>query len=228
MKDNQTRLVDMNKTKLNVRGILFDLDGTIVDSKRAYIEAARIASEALGHKPPSVRSALQIPKRLEQNQAIDDLIGTSAMEFLGVYLKTFYAITKWKTEPILGIQNTLENLRQKAKLALITMRNIPKTKVTEELEKFGLAQYFTYVVTAQDTRKPKPSPEALIRTIKAMDVKICECLIVGDSPSDIKAGKAAGAKTVAVTSGLYSRKELAILDPDLILKNANELPSYIE
>jgi HAD superfamily hydrolase (TIGR01509 family) len=218
----------MSKTKLKVKGILFDLDGTIVDSKQAYIEAARTAFQALGQKPPTLRTALQIPKRLEQNQPIDDLVKASTTQFLYVYLKTFYAITEMKTEPIPNIHIALETLRQKAKLALITMRNVPKTAIIKELGNFGLAQYFIYIVTAQDTHKPKPSPEALIRTLKAIDVQVCECLIVGDSTSDIKAGKAAGAKTVAVTSGLYSQRELAKLNPDLILKDATQLLNYIE
>jgi HAD superfamily hydrolase (TIGR01509 family) len=217
----------MSKTKLKVKGILFDLDGTIVNSKPAYIEAARTAFQALRQKPPTIRTILQIPKRLEQNQPIDDLIKTSTTQFLNVYLKTFYAITEVKSEPIPNIHIALGTLKQKAKLALITMRNVPKTAVTKELQNFGLAQYFTYILTAQDTHKPKPSPEALIRTLKAIDVQICECLIVGDSVIDIRAGKAAGAKTVAVTSGLYSQQELAKLNPDLILKNATQLPNYI-
>jgi HAD superfamily hydrolase (TIGR01509 family) len=218
---------DLNKAKVKVRGILFDLDGTIVDSKQAYLEAARTAFQAIGQKPPTAQIALQIPKRLEQNQLIDDLARTNPQHFLDIYLRTFYAITEVKTKPIPKIRIALETLQQKAKLALATMRNVPKTTIVEELEKFGLASYFAYVITAQDTHRPKPSPEALIKTIQAIHVQICDCLIVGDSVTDIKAGKAAGAKTAAVLSGLFSYEELAPLHPDLILKDATQLPQYI-
>jgi HAD superfamily hydrolase (TIGR01509 family) len=218
----------MNKTKVKVKGILFDLDGTIVDSKPAYIEAARTAFQAMGLEPPTRQIALEIPRRLEQNQPIDDFTHASTTHFLDVYLKTFYAITEVKTKPIPNIHTALETLQQKAKLALVTMRNVPKTKITKELQNFGIARYFTHIITAQDTHKPKPSPEALIKTIKAIDIQICDCLIIGDSITDIKAGKAAGAKTAAVLSGLYTRQELAKLNPDLILKDATQLPHYIE
>lgn len=124
----------MSKAKLKIKGILFDLDGTIVNSKPAYIEAARTTFQALGQKPPANRTALQIPKRLEQNQPIDDITHASTTHFLSVYLKTFYAITETKTEPIPNIHIALETLRQKARLALITMRNVPKTAVTKELK----------------------------------------------------------------------------------------------
>ena len=218
----------MSKTRLNVKAILFDLDGTIVDSKPAYIEAARIAFQALGQEPPAPQTALQIPKRLEQNQPIDDITHTNTTQFLEIYLKTFYSIAQVKAKPIPNIHLALETLQQKAKLTLITMRNAPKATIAEELQNFGLAQYFTCILTAQDTHKPKPSPEALIKTLKAINVQTCDCLIIGDSVIDIKAGKAAGAKTAAVTSGLYSQQELAKLNPDLILKDATQLPNFIE
>jgi len=223
-----TELPNMNETKLKVKAILFDLDGTIVDSRDAYLEAAQTAFQATGQKAPTCQTALQIPKRLEQNQPIDDLTKTNTQQFLNIYLKTFYAITEVKTKPIPNIHIALKTLQQKAKLALITMRNVPNAKLTKELQHFRLAQYFTYIITAQDTHKPKPSPEALIKVLKAIDVQICDCLTVGDSVTDIKAGKAAGAKTAAVFSGLYKRQELAKLNPDLILKDATQLPPYIE
>ena len=217
----------MKATKLKVKAILFDLDGTIVDSRDAYLEAAKTAFHAMGLEPPTMQTTLQIPKRLEQNLSIDDLTHTNTARFLDVYLKTFYAITELKAKPIPNIRTALENLQQKAQLVLITMRNVPKVSVAKELQQFGLARYFTYILTAQDTHKPKPSPEALIKALKVIDVQICDCLIVGDSVIDITAGKAAGAKTIAVLSGLYTEQELAKFNPDLILKNAAQLPNCI-
>ena len=122
----------------------------------------------------------------------------------------------------------LEALSAKAKLALITMRSAPKESIIKELELFGIAKYFTYVVTALDTHKTKPSPEALLTCVNALDVQICDYIIVGDSINDIKAGKAAGAKTVAVLSGLFSREDFAKEHPDLIIKDATALPHLIE
>ena len=83
-------------------------------------------------------------------------------------------------------------------------------------------------MTARDTFKPKPSPEALIACVRALDVEICECLIAGDSVNDVRAGKAAGARTVAVLSGLFRCEELFKEGPDLILKDVNELPKFVK
>jgi len=218
----------MSEVKLKAKGIFFDLDGTIVDSREAYYEAARTACQAMGLEPLEAKAALEIPRRLEQKQPINDIVKGDIHKFLDVYLKTYYSITTEKTKPIPNISTTLQTLSRKAKLALITMRSVPKKTITKELQHFGIAKYFTYVVTALDTHKPKPSPEALIKCIKALDVQMCDCIIVGDSVNDIRAGKAAGAKTAAVLSGLFSHKELAKEHPDLILENATKLPKFIE
>lgn len=217
----------MNAIKLNAKGIFFDLDGTIVDSREAYLEAARTAFYAIGQEPLEATLALEIPRRLEQKQSISDIVKSDTQKFLNIYLKTYYAITPSKTTPIPGIQTTLEMLSKKAKLALITMRRVPRQAITAELQSFGIATYFTHIVTAMDTQQPKPSPEALIKAVQAIDVEICDCLIVGDSISDVRAGKAAGAKTIAVLTGLFSQAELTMENPDLILKDATQLPKYI-
>ena len=218
----------MSVEKLKVDGIFFDLDGTIVDSREAYYEAARIAFHAMGQEMPEKEAVLEIPRKLERKQPINDIIKGDLREFLKVYLNSYYSITTEKTKPLPNVSTTLETLSAKAKLALVTMRAFPKENIIKELEGFNIAKYFAYVVTALDTDEPKPSPEALIKCVKALDVQMYNCAIVGDSISDIRAGKAAGAKTVAVLSGLFSRQELIEEKPDLIIKDITALPDFIE
>ena len=217
----------MIQKKLNAKAILLDLDGTVVNSQDAYLDAARTAFQTMGLEPPTLQTALQIPKRLEQRLPIDYLPYAYITRFLNVYFEAFYAVTHAKTKPIPNIRASLEILQKKAKLALITMRDVPKSAVEKELQQFGLSEYFTCILTSQDTCKPKPSPEAHIKALELMDVQICDCLIVGDSILDVTAGKTAGAKTIGVLSGLYTQQELAKVYPDLILKDATRLPSCI-
>ena len=218
----------MYETKLEAKGIFLDLDGTIVDSREAYYEAARTAFQAMGLKSLEPKATLEIPRRLERKQSLNDLIKGDTQKFLEIYLRNYYAITLYKTRPFPNVSTTLSILSRKAKLALITMRSVTRENIMNELKHFDIAKYFTHVVTALDTCRPKPSPEALITCVKAIDARICDCIIVGDSISDIKAGKAAGAKTVAVLSGLFFKAELAEEQPDLILKNMNMLPNHIQ
>jgi HAD superfamily hydrolase (TIGR01509 family) len=217
----------MDKTKLLAKGILFDLDGTIFDTVPAYIEAARRTFKTIGQPIPENAKMLEIPKRIEQRENLNDILKCDTKVFLDVYLKTFYDISTSEARPFPNITKTLETLSKKAKLAVITMRCIPSASIIGELQKFGLNKFFAHVVTALDTHKPKPSPEGLIKAVKALDVQMCDCIIVGDSTVDVKAGKAAGALTVSVLTGLYSREELAKAEPDFILNNITELPQLI-
>jgi HAD superfamily hydrolase (TIGR01509 family) len=219
----------MEKSKLKVKGILLDLDGTVVDSKEAYLEAVKTAFKTMGQRIVDAKIVTEIPKRIEQNLPIKGLLkGIDTQKFLDVYLKAYSQATSVKTKPMPEVAETLNKLSKKAKLALITMRYVPKERVVKELEKFGLAKYFQHVITALDTHNPKPSPEALIKCAKQLDIQMCECMVVGDSVADIKAGKTAGIKTVAVLSGIFSREELQREKPDLILESVNKLPDFVE
>ncbi len=219
----------MERGKLRVKGILLDLDGTIVDSKEAYLEAVKAAFAAIGRKVVNIKIAMEIPRRLEQNLSINNIIeGIDAEKFSDAYLNRYYQVTAIKAKPMPNVSETLEKLSQKAKLALTTMRYVPKEKLVKELEKFGLAKHFKLVITALDTHYPKPSPEALIKCAEQLGIQMSECLVVGDSVADVRAGKNAGMKTIAVLSGIFTRHELEKEKPYLILKNVNELPDFLE
>jgi HAD superfamily hydrolase (TIGR01549 family) len=218
----------MQHKRFKAKGIFLDLDGTIVDSTGAYLEAARIAFQALGRQPPENRLMLEIPRRIEQRQSIDDLTGGCAERFLPVYLEAYYSTTERHSKLLPHVAFALESLSQKAKLALITMRHVSNQVIQKELDYLGISQYFSRVMTALDTSKPKPSPEALIRCVETLDLNMYDCLIAGDSVSDMRAGKAAGSRTVAVLSGLYGREELAQEQPDLMLPDVTALPEYVE
>jgi phosphoglycolate phosphatase len=217
----------MNGNRWITKGIFLDLDGTIVDSTEAYIEAARIAFQTVGKESFEKKAALEIPRRIEQGLSINDLVGIDSKKFLKSYIKAYYSITEAKTKLLPNIHNTLGSLSKNAKLAIITMRHVSNQVMLKELDYLGIAQYFTHVVTALDTPKPKPSPEALLHCARALDLEICDCIIAGDSINDVRAGKAAGIKTVAVLSGLFLRKELAKECPDLILSDLSALPELI-
>jgi phosphoglycolate phosphatase/pyrophosphatase PpaX len=218
----------LEKVKLKVKGVLLDLDGTIVDSREAYLEAFKAAFSTVSRKTVNTKIATEIPRRLEQNLPINDLIAEADVQkFLETYLTAYYQATATKTKPITNVSKTLKELSERWKVALITMRYVPRKYIIKELEEFGLVRYFRFIITALDAR-PKPSPEALIKCARWLKVPIGECVFVGDSVTDIKAGKTAGAKTVAVLSGIFTRKELEREKPDLILENVNHLPDFLE
>jgi HAD superfamily hydrolase (TIGR01509 family) len=216
--------------KLRVKAVFFDLDGTIVDSREAYLIAMKTALSRMGKKiTANTKLAIEIPKRLEQNLPINDVIqGVDVDKFLEQYLSIYYQTTATWAKPIPNVSRALKELSCRVKLALITMRCVPEERVTEELSRYDFAKYFQCIVTAFDTCDPKPSPKALLMCARQLNTKISECAVVGDSVADVRAGKKAGTKTVAVLSGIFSRRELEKENPDLILESIKNLPKCLE
>jgi phosphoglycolate phosphatase len=215
--------------KLHVKAIILDLDGTLVDSRQAYLEAARTAFSSVGQQTVGIKTAMEIPKRFEQGIPIDDLLPAVDVEkFRRTYLKAYYQAVAVMAKPLPDIANSLKKLSEKAKLALTTRREVPSKVVIKQLKEFGLEGYFQAVITACNKFSPKPSPDTLVECSKELSVKTSECAVVGDSTVDIEAGRRAGAKTVAVLSGIFSRDELKKEKPDLILESVRKLPDFLE
>jgi len=217
----------MCENKFNPKCVFLDLDGTIVDPRQAYFEAAHIGFRAIGQKPPGMRVILEIPKRMEQGLAFDDIVCGDLGTFKAAYLQSYHVFTEGKTRLLPNVTGAIEVLSLKAKLALITMRHVPRQVVIKELDWFGIGKYFSRVMTAFDTVKPKPSPEAVFTCMQQFGVEAGDCLIAGDSVNDIRMGKAAGIKTVGLLSGLYYHEELARECPDMILSDLTRLPEAI-
>jgi len=220
--------------KITVKALLIDLDGTLVNSEQALLEATTAAYVAIGVTDFDPGIGLEIARRMEQNQPVSDLLTEecrnqrTVKKFLGTYIDAYYVSTLTKTEPIENVYDTLQTLADVYPLGLVTLRAIPKKQIAKELAQLKLLEYFKTVITTMDVKKPKPYPDAVIKGAEQLGISASHCAVVGDSIVDVQAGKAANAKTIAVLSGLYTQEELQKEEPDLILKNINYLPRFLE
>jgi len=220
--------------RLMVKALLIDLDGTIVDIAEPCIEAAKEAASTLQLQNIDTKIGLEIAKKLQSNLSLDEVFAKFGIdksvgeEFLKAFLNAWYTIAPKKTTPLPKVHTTLQKLSEHFQLALITRRNMPKEPIMRELERLGLTQYFKFIVTSKDVDEPKPSPKAFVKAANQLNVSVHDCAVVGDSIVDIQAGKSAGAKTIAVLSGLFTHEELREQKPDLIIKDINSLPDLLE
>jgi len=222
------------RCKLQVKALLLDLDGTLVDSSEALREAGRAGLSAIGFANfNDEKIAFEVARRLEQDLPIDDLFTKFHMSrdveerFLPAYLNAYYSAVISKSKLFPNVKETLQTLSQNFPMALTTLRYVAREQVIDELRHLGIKKYFHTVVTALDVKKPKPFPDALLLAAKKLQTPINECAVLGDSIIDIQAGKSAGAKTIAVLSGLFSREELEKQKPDLIIRDINSLPNFL-
>jgi phosphoglycolate phosphatase len=218
---------------LRVKAILIDLDGTVVDIGEPLIEAAERTASTLGLRKIDPRIGLELAKELQSNPSPYNVFEKFGIEektrkdFLETFLSTWYSIVPIRTILVPKADETLRLLSEHYPLALITRRDMPKEPIRNELERLGLTRYFKLIVTSQDVKEPKPSPQAFLTAANRLGVSAKDSLVVGDSIIDVQAGRLAGARTAAVLSGLFSREELEKEKPDLIIRDINSLPDFL-
>ena len=202
--------------------VLFDLDGTVIDSGAIILASMRHAvKEVLGAEPPDelLMAAVGGPGLEAQMHA---LAPDRVEELVTVY--------RAHNEPLhdellccAGVEDVLVRLKEEGRrLALVTA----KRRATVELafNALPLRQFFETVVGGDETRGHKPDPEPLLLAAERMDVEPRDCAYVGDSPFDIRAAKAAEMFAVAVTwGGIHDRPKLEAEEPDAIVDNAEDL-----
>jgi HAD superfamily hydrolase (TIGR01509 family) len=95
-----------------------------------------------------------------------------------------------------------------------------------ELKNLEIDNLFDAVVTAGET-KPKPDPASLIKCVEELGISLADCVFVGDSKADVIAGRSAGVKVIALSSGVASREELIQEMPEVIIDNLAQLTAEI-
>jgi phosphoglycolate phosphatase len=222
------------KQRIRAKALLIDLDGTIVDIAEPCHEAAEQAAHRLGLRNIDAKIGLTIAKTLQSSHSIDEAFQKLSADkkvskdFVKAFLDSWYTLAPTRTCLLPKVASTLKIVSKRWALALITRRNMPKEPIRKELQRLGLTPFFKVIITSQDVDEPKPSPQAYVKAANQLGVPIRNCAVVGDSTVDIQAGKSAGAKTIAVLSGLFSRDELERLEPDLILRDLSALPDFLE
>lgn len=205
---------------MNIRTILFDLDGTLIDTNELIFASFEhtfkhynltYTREEIGefNGPPLLDTFLKIdPERAEA------MIATYREHNLAVHDKYVKAFP--------GVIETLELLRnQNIKLGVVT------TKMTQSvvmgLTLTGLDQYFETVITYDDVTHPKPHPEPVMKAMKELDADASSTLMVGDNYHDIESGKNAGVKTAGVAWAFKGKERLLKYNPTYMLEDMHDL-----
>lgn len=201
--------------------ILFDLDGTVVDTVVLIRESHRHAVRAvLGQEFSDERLVANVGKPLlEQMQAFSP---EHAAELYRVYREWNHAHTAELIASYDGITPLLERLAAAGRqLGLVTSKS--RDSVDLAFASLPVGKYFDIVVSADDSERHKPDPEPLRVALAGLGRTANGGCYVGDSPFDIQAGHGAGMATIAVTWGFFGRADLEAVRPDVVCETATEL-----
>ncbi len=206
---------------MKIKLIIFDLDGTLVDSAPDITNALNYASGPYGFEQLTVERTTSLVGE-GVTRLIEKLVGQKAEGLKDVVLKRFLEyysehLTDF-TVPYPGVRETLKMLGEYRKAVLSNKREDLSRGLLENL---GLSGYFDIIWGSDSVSEKKPSPAPVLEMLKKISCGADEAVMVGDSNYDIEAGRAAGVRTVAVS---YGYRDISLLrEADFIIDNMREL-----
>jgi pyrophosphatase PpaX len=206
--------------------VLFDLDGTLIDSGSLILASFRHATETvLGRRIPDETLMANVGGHGIHAQ-MREFDAARADELVEVYREHNLAIYH-EVEPFQGVEAELERLRAEGRrLGIVTVKGRLTVDVTLDVVPF-LARLDT-VVTGDDTERHKPYPDALLLALDRLGADAGSAVYVGDAPFDIRAAKAAGMTAVAVGWGnIHPLSRLEAEGPDAVVHDPGELADVL-
>ena len=210
------------------QAVVFDLDGTLIDSRADIAAAAnhmldvhgfqRLPSDTIaGYVGDGARLLVaRCTKLREESPELDRLLET----FLDYY-------SEHPTEQTRFMPAALEALDALATLPLAICTNKPRRTTDAVLSALGLVRRFEVVVAGGDFPQKKPDPEPLLHIARQLALDPRSLVIVGDGPQDVECGRAIGARTVGVEGGIIPMDRLVAAQPDQLIPSLADLPALI-
>lgn len=207
--------------------VLFDLDGTLIDSGPIIMASMRHASvTVLGREPDEerVRAAIGGPGLIAQMRELDPDRVDELVESYRAHNEPLHATL----EAFDGVLELLPRLRERGhRLGIVTAKRVSTVELA--FDRFPILRETTEVlVGAEDTERHKPDPDPLLEALARMGAQPQDAAYVGDSPFDIRAGKAAGTLAVAVGwGGIHPDERLLHEQPDALVHTPEELVALL-
>lgn len=208
-----------------VKAILFDLDGTILDTSEFILQAFE---HSLKHQGiTDVKRSHMIKKMGPALTEMYKILAPQAnMEQFVRSHRDFQADNLALSRPFPQVPEVLQKIHKSGiKIGAVTSRSNENSIKTLELA--DIKQYFEIVVSFEDVKNPKPDPEGVLMALKYMNVRPVDTMMVGDTYVDVEAGRSAGTKTVGITHGMRG-DDVKISNPDYLISSISELLEIIE
>lgn len=210
---------------MSIRTILFDLDGTLIDTNQLIMASFRhtfnyfkldYTDEQIMefNGPPLVDTFMKIDP-LRANEMVETYRIHNHLEHDN-YVKAFPKVME-----------TLEVLKDKEiKLGIVSTKMAKGVNMGLTLT--GITNFFDSIITFDDVANPKPHPEPVIKAIQELDADVHSTLMVGDNSHDIVAGQKAGVQTAAVAWSQKGRERLLTYKPTFMLENMTDLLQIVD
>lgn len=207
--------------------VVFDLDGTLVQSHTNIYKATMYAFEKLKIVDilPEKQFYNKIGHHFEDIFADFRIVVDDFEKFIKVYKDAYFDFID---SSILypNVEKVLDELKaQNFNIALLTTKG--QDQADRIIDHFNLSQYFDYIMGRRLGIAHKPAPDMLLHICEKLNASPANVLMVGDTEMDILCGKNAGSRTCGVTYGYRTKEELQNLNPDFVINELNELLKFL-
>lgn len=203
--------------------LIFDLDGTLIDSKRDIANSVNLCFKDMG-LPEKPHELIYTYVGNGVRQLIIDAVGSDDPELIDRALRCFeqhylsHLLDETRLFP--GMAEVLQHFKDK-KIALVT--NKPAHYTEKIIVGLNLVDSFDVVFGAGPAMRLKPHPEMLLKTLDILETQACDAVMIGDSLNDIHAAQAAGVRSCGVAYGFGDPQTLKALNPDFFIHQSGEL-----
>ncbi len=218
--------------KFDVDAVLFDLDGTLLDTLPDLFVAANAMLVELGHAPRTLEEIRRfvgkgIPnlvlRCLTDDREVEPALAETA---LPVYRRHYGAVNGDATRIYDGVEPTLEKFKSQG-LRLGCVTNKAHAFTLPLLERVGLAHYFDVIVSGDTLPQKKPDPAPLVHASETIGVPPERVIMIGDSANDAQAAQAAGMPVLLLTYGYSEGRPVDTIECDGVVSTFPELLRYI-
>jgi phosphoglycolate phosphatase len=208
------------------RAVVFDLDGTLLDSYAAIHECLSLVLAAFGRPPVTPDETRRMVGHGLEALVARAVGAENVAAGVRIFRDRYEQIGPTSSTLLPGADSVTLRLRE-AGIPLAIASNKPSRFTREILEALGILGRFAFVGGPDDGFPPKPAPHMVFMALATMGAKGPESVYVGDMPIDVATARAAEIPVVAVSTGSATEAELRAVSPDLLIGNLNELPALL-
>lgn len=213
-----------------IKALCFDVDGTLSDTDDLYVQKVKRFFPPFPFRDPDHAARRFVMWIEAPGNALMGFADTVHLDDeIAVFIDWLSRHRKMSSKTFLlipGVDEMLVCLKGRYPMSVVSARDEKGTM--RFLEQFDLVKYFDAIITGQSARHTKPYPDPILLAAQKMGVQPGECLMIGDTTMDIRAGKSAGAQTVGVLCGFGEEEELKRMGADLILETTSDLAQILD
>ena len=207
--------------------VLFDLDGTLIDSIELILASMRYSF---------AKCRAPVPTDAEWLTGVGTPLRTMFQRYASDEAEIDRFIAAYREHQIANHDDVVRSYDQvEATVACLAKNGHPLAVVTSKtealarrgLEHVGIMKYFAAIIGCDTCQRHKPHPEPVLTALDRLGYAASEAVFVGDSVHDVESGNAAGVLTIAALWGPFSREQLAVACPDRYLERIGELPQLL-